>query len=186
MKQDFADDVDWVRRGAPRVPSHEPERPRDAVMLSPELLGPRNHRISSWTTSQSDLFAVGLFWAVLLDQAVYTWRRESHATWAASLPAPFPKLVGDCPGGCGSHQEPHLALEAVGRMRDDDDQRRVVERRTRLLRRSIPEMKSYAISLLERGGVRDPDGLWAQCQQHLPSTGLILLDMINDANERGG
>lgn len=169
LKEDFADDIAWIRNGAPTVPCCEPYEANGAVTLSPERLGRRNRRIAEWSLDRRDRFAIGLFWAVLLDQAVYTWRREQHAGWVKTLPAPFPKLIGDCPGGCGSHLHPYRAIEAVGRPIDPAYGARVIERRNNLLQRSIAEMKPCALSLFEGANIRSPEELWERCEKHLPN-----------------
>jgi hypothetical protein len=112
---------------------------------------------------------VPLFWAVLLDQGVYTWRRNTHPDWVASMAVPFPKLVGDCPGGCGYHLPPYHAIEAVGARAGSEYGRRVVERRTNLLRHSLAEMKPYTLSLFERASIVAPEELWGRCEGYLPA-----------------
>jgi hypothetical protein len=175
VKHDFADDVAWVRNGAPSVPSCEPSWTNGALTFSPERLGPQNLRIGAWTEERRDLFAVALFWAVLLDEGVYTWRREAHARWMASLPVPFPKLVGECPGGCGSHLDPYIGMKAVRTAEESGAMWQVVDRRNHLMMRSMRSMERYVTSLLEQGNVPDPAGVWQACQAHLPTDRLRLL-----------
>jgi hypothetical protein len=179
LTQDFADDVAWVRNGAPEVPSCDTRWANGAMILSPARLGEANSRIASWTPGRRDLFAVGLYWAVLLDQAVYTWRRDYHAGWVETLPAPFPKLTGDCPGGCGSHQEPRLAIQFVLTSAEAATGGRVVERRTRLFRESIPLMRRSIVKMLEVAGIPNPEEVWVNLEPHFPARPLLLVSLLN-------
>ena len=63
------------------------------------------------------LFAVALFWTVLVDQTFYTRFRHSYATFQRKTL--YPKFIGNCTAPslmsseCGHHQHPRKILQAI-------------------------------------------------------------------------
>lgn len=63
------------------------------------------------------LFAVSLYWTVLIDQTFYTHYRHSYQTFQSKTM--YPKFIGNCTAPslisseCGHHQHPRKILQAI-------------------------------------------------------------------------
>lgn len=69
------------------------------------------------STEQQGLFAVALFWTILLDQTFYTYYRNSYQTFQQKTL--YPKFIGNCTAPslmsseCGHHQHPRKIFQAL-------------------------------------------------------------------------
>ncbi|MEM5808230.1 MAG: hypothetical protein QW818_03805 [Candidatus Aenigmatarchaeota archaeon] len=67
--------------------------------------------------SRQGLFAVALFWTVLVDQTFYTYFRKSYFVFRQKTL--YPKFIGNCTAPslmsseCGHHQHPRKILQAI-------------------------------------------------------------------------
>jgi len=111
--KEFRSDLAAIRSGVPLFHGGDEEQPDGGVTLQPDALVETNPRVASMRPHQVELLALGLFWAVALDQAVYTYGREWYPRFRAATR--FPKLRGPCPGGCQGHIGPTVALAITGR-----------------------------------------------------------------------
>ena len=68
------------------------------------------------------LFAVALYWSILVDQAFYSYFRQSYYVFRQKTP--YPKFIGNCTAPsmmsseCGHHQNPRKILLAVNDILD--------------------------------------------------------------------
>lgn len=103
----FRSDLAYVSAGLPPSHEHEP----GSVVLQPRTLSTRNPAVLAMTAERRSLFGVALFLTVVADQVCYTYFR-AHYVHFRELTR-YPKLKGDCPGGCRMNIHPSNAL-AVG------------------------------------------------------------------------
>lgn len=103
----FRSDLMCVSAGLPPSHEHEP----GTVVLQLRTLSTRNPAVVALSPERKALFGVALFLTVVTDQVCYTHFREHYALFRELTR--YPKLKGDCPGGCGMNIHPSNAL-AVG------------------------------------------------------------------------
>src|SRR5690606_20182670 len=108
----YPEDLRAVAMGVRRLHRSIHLEPDDGILLQPMHLNASNSAIREMTPTLRDSFAVGLAWQVWFDEAAWCWHRDRYAAFRERTL--FPKLVGDCPGGCSSHQPPMAALRWVG------------------------------------------------------------------------
>lgn len=99
-----------VARGASCVCRHVEDD--DGIVLQPAHFRMNNRVIRRMRESEQSLFAMGLCWMVWVDQAMWTYHHDAYARFREVTR--FPKLVGDCLGGCHTHLHPRAALGMVG------------------------------------------------------------------------
>ena len=81
--------------------------------IQPRTLSTENPVIRHWDAQQQGLFAAALFITVLADQVCFTYFRDRYAAFRALTM--YPKLKGDCPGGCSTNIDPSSVFGAIGR-----------------------------------------------------------------------
>ena len=74
------------------------------TVLQPLVLSNENPAIAAMDRARRSLFATALFFTVLVDQVAYTHFRVHYRAFRALTL--YPKLVGNCPGGCHYHFHP--------------------------------------------------------------------------------
>lgn len=114
------------------------------IILQPEELRRLTGPTRGAPEMESHLLAVGLYWMVSIDEAMWTYHRAAYPRFRELTY--FPKLVGDCPGGCGTHLHPTAALQLVGGPEGNWMHTRLT--RTSLLAWSVPAVQD----ILERLG----------------------------------
>jgi hypothetical protein len=103
----FRRDITAVLGGL--APMHE--HVAGEVVLQPRTLSSLNPAVRALSDERQALFACALFLTIVADQVCYTHFRSAYDRFRALTQ--YPKLKGDCPGGCSAHIHPSNAL-AVG------------------------------------------------------------------------
>lgn len=80
------------------------------AILQPRSLSSANSAIVSMAPERRSLFATALFFTVLVDEVAYTHFQKDYAAFRTLTV--YPKLLGDCPGGCHYHLEPSTIFRA--------------------------------------------------------------------------
>jgi hypothetical protein len=151
---EFGSDLIRVRGGVPLMHGGQEEQDDGGVTLQADALVRANPEVAAMSADRVELFALGVFWAVLMDQAVYTYGREWYPGFRAATR--FPKLRGPCPWGCQSHMTPALALAATGRIiRSDGRFPKPSDARISDMNRTMQWASDY-LGEFERVGVLPP------------------------------
>lgn len=93
------------------VPSgHSTER---EYVIQPRTLSTENPIIRKWEQNRINLFATALFYTVLIDQVCH--HHFHHLYDEFEKLTRYPKLLGDCPGGCiWGYAHPVMILQSIG------------------------------------------------------------------------
>ncbi len=84
FEEDFRTDLEWIRGGAPLMHGGAEEQPDGGVTLQADVLVQKNRRIRALRFDRLDLLALAIFWSVALDQAVFTYGRDSYPRFRAA------------------------------------------------------------------------------------------------------
>lgn len=104
----FRKDLNAVISALPSGHSNERQ-----TVVQPRTLSTENRIIKDWSQDRLNLFATALFYTVLVDQVChyhfnYLYREFEQLTR-------YPKLLGDCPGGCvWGFGHPRMILHSIG------------------------------------------------------------------------
>jgi len=93
------------------LPSSHGTEPDGGAVLQPRSLSRSNPAIVKMPADRRSLFATALFFTVLVDEVAYTHFRGSYDAFRKLTL--YPKLLGDCPGGCHYHLEPSAIFRAL-------------------------------------------------------------------------
>lgn len=101
-----------VRIARERRSPGEHTEPDGGIVLQPRDLGTLHPVTRRMPEQERDFLATGLYWMISIDEAMWTYHQPAYPRFRAVTR--FPKLLGDCPGGCGTHLHPTAALQLVG------------------------------------------------------------------------
>lgn len=104
----FRSDLASVAGGLPSSHGTEPD---GGAVLQPRSLSRSNLAIVRMSADRRSLFATALFFTVLVDEVAYSHFRGSYDAFRKLTL--YPKLLGDCPGGCHYHLEPSAIFRAL-------------------------------------------------------------------------
>jgi hypothetical protein len=105
----FRQDLAAVLQSAPR--SHEHPGDPDGGTIQPRSLSIENRAIGALSPGAVGHFATALYFTVLVDEVMYTHFQPHYDAFEALTR--YPKLRGDCPGGCSSHIHPSHIFGAL-------------------------------------------------------------------------
>ncbi len=159
---DFRRDLERVVAAMPSLHDHGP----DETTIQPRTLSLGNPVIRAWPEERQFLFAAALVLTILVDQVCYTYFRSVYSRFRALTL--YPKLRGDCPGGCGWHAHPELIWTSIG-TKEGQPYRRTEDVPFHLIPRDFldtleSETRSF---LLARLSDVDPDAFWNRCAKEI-------------------
>ena len=175
----FREDLASVMASGRSSHLHDPD-----PAIQPRTLSTETPVIRSWNAQQRGLFAAALFITVLSDQVCYTYFRDCYA--AFRVLTMYPKLKGDCPGGCSTNIDPSSVFGATGRApgawpREDEVNYAALP--VDLFAVLAIEIRSFFPARL---AAIDPDQFLSHCETSIPS-GFRLLhsaSRLDDHEER--
>lgn len=106
---DFRGDLRDLIACAPIARSHT----LGEITIQPRTLSTENPTVRAWAAERRTLFASSLFITIMADQVCYTYFRAQYPQFRALTR--YPKLKGDCPGGCYTHIHSVNAFGAIGK-----------------------------------------------------------------------
>ena len=126
-----------------------------------------NPIIRNWTQERSDLFAVVLFYTVLIDQACYSHFQSRYDRFRELTL--YPKYIGNCLLACHSHTHPSYILEDVaGGSGSTSLESLKLQRRYQLALEAAPIMKQEIREFCEKYMPElESEGLWEVCSHHV-------------------
>src|SRR5690349_20634850 len=83
------------------------------IAIQPRMLALGAKPFHTWTPDHQRLFLTALYFTVLVDQVVFTHFRGRYPRFRELTQ--YPKLIGDCPGGCYSHLHPAEVFSLITR-----------------------------------------------------------------------
>ena len=105
----FRADIAAIVAGLPPMHEHDP----GTIVLQPRTLSTKNPAVRLLSEERRGLFACALFLTIVADQVCYTHFRQSYSRFNELTR--YPKLKGDCPGGCYTNIHPQNAFAIGGR-----------------------------------------------------------------------
>jgi hypothetical protein len=145
--------------------------------LQPRSVSRENQAITEWSGERKALFAVSLFYTVLVDQVCHTYFR-SHYPRFRELTM-YPKWRGDCPGGCHGHHHPVEILSVIGASpgrHGASPSQQVVS----LIHQAKPFVRQQLASFCEQQMPELPAAhFWEFCSSELPP---LILGLPNEAD----
>lgn len=105
----FRSDISAIVAGLAQIHEHDP----GAIILQPLTLSSENPAVRALPEERRALFACALFLTIVADQVCYTYFPASYPRFAELTR--YPKLKGDCPGGCYTNIHPRNAFAIGGR-----------------------------------------------------------------------
>lgn len=106
----FRADLAAVVAGLPPMHEHDPY----TIVLQPRTLSTKNPAVRALSEERRGLFACALFLTIVADQVCYTHFRPHYSGFLTLTR--YPKLLGDCPGGCYTNIHPQNAFAIGGRL----------------------------------------------------------------------
>ena len=104
----FRRDLNAVISALPSGHSNERQ-----TVIQPRTLSTDNLMIKGWDQNRLNLFATALFYTVLVDQVCHYHFNHLHRDFEQLTR--YPKLLGDCPGGCiWGYSHPVMILQSIG------------------------------------------------------------------------
>jgi hypothetical protein len=155
------------------------------VTIQPRTLSIANPVISGWGEDLRMLFAAALFLTILVDEVCYTYFRPAYPRFRALTL--YPKLRGDCPGGCWWHAHPELIWHSIGTL-EGQPYRRTEDLPFQLLpgdflKTMEEETRSFIVTQLTD---IDPDAFWDRCALEIsPVFRLLFLTAKRDDTQTG-
>jgi len=160
----FRRDINAVNAGLPPIHVH-PEYADEGV-LQPRVLSRENSVIRAMDADRRQLFGVALYLTLLVDQTFYTYYRRWYPEFAEWTR--YPKLRGDCPGGCRSHAHPETVFESLGQPLGGQDRQAFLNYIISLYD-ALPVMRDEIVSFFkEYMPVVDGEDVWRRCRRELP------------------
>jgi hypothetical protein len=164
----FPHDLARVFAVAPRSHDHPDPEGRTLQLMG---LSRENRAIRAFSPEALLRFATALYFTVLVDQVMYTYFRSHYDTFEALTR--YPKLRGDCPGGCNSHIHPSHLFGAVNQ-RPGSSKADWLETFREAVREAIPVMQREVLEFFPIH-LTDVDGadVWRRCCAESPLEELI-------------
>lgn len=160
----FRRDINAVYAGLPPIHVH-PEY-LDVGVLQPRALSRENTVIRAMDADRRPLFGVALYLTLLVDQTFYTYYRPWYAEFAGWTR--YPKLRGDCPGGCQSHVHPEWVFTSLGQRPGEQDHN-AFPQYISTLNAALPVMHEEIVSFFRQYlPVVDGEEVWRHCASELP------------------
>ena len=163
----FRSDLRNVVNGLP--PLHDHFSTEHETTVQPRMLSRANQAIRLLGSERLKLFATALYFTVLVDQVMYT---HFHSTYPRfkSL-TQYPKLRGDCPGGCSWMVDPSVILVTAG-LPPASGERVALSAYADLVASASPVVELEVTSFFETH-MPDVDGtdVWRHCLNNMPRGG---------------
>ncbi len=160
----FRRDINAVYAALPAI--HDHDEYLNVGVLQPRVLSQENRVIRAMQADRRQLFGVALYLTLLVDQTFYTYYRPWYAEFAEWTR--YPKLRGDCPGGCQSHAHPETVFESLGQRPGGQDHQAFLTYITALYE-ALPVMHEEIVSFFkEYLPVVDGEEVWRHCRSELP------------------
>lgn len=136
------------------------------VTIQPRTLSIANPVIRGWREDRRILFAAALFLTILVDEVCYTYFQPAYPSFRALTL--YPKLRGDCPGGCSWHAHPELIWHSIGTL-EGQPYRRTEDLPFQhlpgdFLNAMEEETRSFLAAHLTE---IDPDVFWERCAREI-------------------
>lgn len=151
------------------VAAHKLYHTDDGIVVQPRMLSVGSKPLHDWPPSRQRLFLTALYFTVLVDQVCYTHFHASYSRFRELTQ--YPKLRGDCPGGCFGHRHPSDVFAFAARRDSEPYWDGRVECREEFLE-AVPtmrsEVKEFCVSFMPE---LDADKFWQLCESHLPRWG---------------
>ncbi len=157
----FRSDIAAIVAGLPPRHDHDPT----AIVLQPRTLSTENPAVRALSEERKGLFACALFLTIAADQVCYFHFRSAYPRFSALTR--YPKLKGDCPGGCSTNIHPQNAF-AIG-SRPGRRDRSILDFQGLLPPDVLDVMRAEILSFVsERMTALDAEEFWAHVDREIP------------------
>ncbi len=118
-KERFREDLNTFLSTIPNSSRyHNSVEKRDKITIQLERLTSKHKHLDFLSRGTKLNFAHALFWTILVDMAMYSHFKLSYSSFRKLTY--YPKLIGNCPGGCHHHYHPRNIYSQMELIMEDE------------------------------------------------------------------
>jgi hypothetical protein len=137
---------------------HDDQKNKEIITIQRGRLTSQYNYLDFLNKNEYDYFSISLFFTILIDMVFYSKFKPYYFEFQSLTK--YPKLIGDCPGGCRFHLEPFQVFESMEYDFRNDTK----------IKDSVSAMKAEII-LFFQNHFTDIEGetFWNQIKIHIPN-----------------